>query len=108
MISALLWSIAFFLADLLRDRPQPPEPGESLRQCVENSLAQVEHQIWLHRSCGWYLLPMALAICGDLLAGEIRVGWLWVLLMAGWVTRGNGRRGCGLLLGNPNCYPLQP
>jgi hypothetical protein len=85
-IPALLWSSGFFLADLMRHRPKPPEPGESLRQCVENSLAQVEHQIWLHRNSWWYLLPLALAICGHLIVCQIREGWLSVLLMAGWVA----------------------
>ena len=66
---------------------QPPEPGEPLRQRVESSLAQVEHQIWLLRNVlWWYLLPLALAICGHLIVCQIREGWLSVLLMAGWVA----------------------
>ncbi len=86
VIPALLWSTGFLLADRMRHRPQPPEPGESLRQCVEDSLAQVEHQIWLHRNIWWYLLPLALAICGHLLACQIQEGWLSVLVMAGAVA----------------------
>jgi hypothetical protein len=49
------------LADRLRHNRQPPELGQPLRECVEASLAQVEHQIWLLRNVHWwYLLPLAL------------------------------------------------
>ena len=79
MVPALLWVAGYMLADRMRHKRQPPEPGEPLRQRVESSLAQVEHQIWLLRNVlWWYLLPMALAICVDLLARQIREGWLSV------------------------------
>jgi hypothetical protein len=62
MVPALLWIAGYMLADRMRHKRQPPEPGEPLRQRVESSLAQVEHQIWLLRNVfWWYLLPLALA-----------------------------------------------
>jgi hypothetical protein len=61
-VPALLWIAGFMLADRLRHKRQPPGPGEPLRQSVESSLAQVEHQIWLLRNVFWWsLLPAALA-----------------------------------------------
>jgi hypothetical protein len=45
MVPALVWIAGFMLADRMRHKQQPPEPGESLRQRAESSLAQMEHQI---------------------------------------------------------------
>src|SRR5687767_749606 len=61
-VPVLLWIAGFMLVDRIRFRRQHPEPGESLRRCVESSLAQVEHQIWLLRNVLWWaLLPFALS-----------------------------------------------
>jgi hypothetical protein len=60
------------LADRLRHPRRSPDPGEPLVQCVESSLAQVDHQIWLLRNIGWwYLLPLAVPA----LAFVLHVGW---------------------------------
>lgn len=60
-IPGLVWIAAFMLIDRRRQRRKWPAPGESLRGHVEESLAQVEHQIWLLRSVvWWYLLPLAI------------------------------------------------
>src|SRR5262245_4951695 len=62
-VPALVWIAVFMLTDRLRHRRQPPEPGKPLRQRVESSLTQVEHQIWLLRNVfWWYLLPLALSM----------------------------------------------
>lgn len=62
MVPALLWVAGYMLVDRMRHKRRPPEPGESLRQRAETSLAQIEHQIWLLRNVlWWYLLPQALA-----------------------------------------------
>jgi len=58
---ALLWVAGFFLVDRIRHKRKPLEPGAPLLQTVQESLAQVEHQIWLLRNVGWwYLLPLAI------------------------------------------------
>jgi hypothetical protein len=60
MVPTLVWVAGFLLADRLRHPQRPPDPGEPLVRCVEGSLAQVGHQIWLLRNVGWwYLLPFA-------------------------------------------------
>src|SRR5262245_18995698 len=54
-VPALLWIAGYMLVDRMRHERQPPEPGDPLRQSVESSLAQVEHQIGLLRNVlYWY------------------------------------------------------
>jgi hypothetical protein len=86
-VPAVIGVAAFLLVDRMRHGRHSPEPGEPLRQRVEGSLAQVNHQIWLLRNVfWWYLLPLAipmLAFFGQI-AWEIRLGgWLGVLATAG-------------------------
>jgi hypothetical protein len=86
---ALVWIAGFMLAHRLRHKRQPPEPSESLRQRVEISLAQVEHQIWLLRNVRWWcLLPVGLPMLAFL--GQVgwegrSGGWLTALVVAGMV-----------------------
>lgn len=71
-VPGLLWIAAFLPVDRMRHKRRIPSPGESLRQCVEGSLAEVDHQIWLLRNVfWWYLLPLGLPI----LAFFCQVGW---------------------------------
>ena len=80
---ALLWIAGYMLADRMRHKRQPPEPGEPLRQSVETSLAQIEHQIWLLRNVfWWYLLPMALSLLAFFgqSAWQERAGGWWTAL----------------------------
>jgi hypothetical protein len=63
VVPAALWVAGFLLADRRRHPQRPPDPGEPLVRCVEGSLAQVEHQIWLLRNVAWwYLLPLAVPV----------------------------------------------
>lgn len=80
---SLLWIAGYMLADRMRHKRQPPEPGEPLRQHVESSMAQVEHQIWLLRNIlWWYLLPPALSILAFFgqVAWQERSGGWWTVL----------------------------
>lgn len=62
-VPAAIWLIGFLLIDRRRHPQTPSEPGEPLLRCVERSLEQVEHQIWLLRNVfWWYLLPFFLPI----------------------------------------------
>src|SRR5262249_46631937 len=80
----LLWIAGFLVADRLRHSRRPPEPGEPLLPCVERSLSQVEHQIWLLRNVAWWaLLPLAvsvLAFVGQIAWHDRLFGWLTVLV----------------------------
>jgi hypothetical protein len=58
MVPADIWIIGFILAGRARQKRKPSEPGEPLLKSVKESLALVEHQIWLWRNnLWWYLLP---------------------------------------------------
>ncbi len=71
-VPALVWVAGFILVDRMRHRQQPSEPGEPLLHSVQESLAQVEHQIWLLRNVfWWYLLPFTISI----LAFFAQVAW---------------------------------
>jgi hypothetical protein len=89
-IPALLWIAAFMMVDRIRQKRRQAKPGNPLRECVESSLAQVEHQIWLLRNVvWWYLLPpgVALAIFFGNIAWRVRdVGWLRELIVAGIIA----------------------
>ena len=91
-VPVLVWVAGFMLADRMRHKRQPPGPGEPLRQRVQSSLAQVEHQIWLLRNIvWWYLLPLALSILAFFgqVAWQVRSGgWLVALVVAGVVVIG--------------------
>lgn len=57
-VPMMLWVAGFMIVDRLRQRRCQPRPGDSLRDSVNRSLSQVEHQIWLLRNIfWWYLLP---------------------------------------------------
>ena len=85
-IPALLWIAGFMVADRMGQRRRQPKPGDPLRQCVEASLAQVDHQIWLLRNVfWWYLLPpgaAAAAFFGQIAWSSREGGWLAGLIMA--------------------------
>ena len=91
-VPVLVWVAGFMLADRMSHKRQPPGPGEPLRQRVQSSLAQVEHQIWLLRNIvWWYLLPLALSILAFFgqVAWQVRSGgWLVALVVAGVVVIG--------------------
>lgn len=83
-IPALVWCAAFLLIDRVRTRRQAPQPADSLRQCIEASLIQVEHQAWLLRNVvWWYLLPFAAAILAFVghVTWQIRAGGIAALLI---------------------------
>jgi hypothetical protein len=54
-----LWVGGFILIDRFRRRGRAARFGDSLLGCVEASLEDVEHQIWLLKNVfWWYLLPL--------------------------------------------------
>jgi hypothetical protein len=82
-VPAIVWIGGFILVDRMRVRRQVTEPCDPLRQGVQSSLAEVEHQIWLLRNIfWWYLLPMVppmLAFFGHIAWLE-RDGGGWTVL----------------------------
>jgi hypothetical protein len=73
MVPVSIWFIGFGMARRMRHKQTPNDPSEPLLTCVKESLALVEHQIWLQRNFLWWsLLPTAIA----LLAFTAHVSWL--------------------------------
>jgi len=57
------WVGGYFLVDRFRRRGRAARFGSSLLGCVEASLEDVEHQIWLLKNVfWWYLLPLAIGM----------------------------------------------
>jgi hypothetical protein len=61
----------FMLVDRWLQRRKRPVANDPLRSCIEASLLQVNHQIWLLKNVfWWYLLPLAvptgISICASL------------------------------------------
>ncbi len=58
-----LWVILFFIIDRAIQRKKRSAPCESLMEYAEDSLVQVNHQIWLLKNMfWWYLLPPAIGL----------------------------------------------
>lgn len=54
---------AFFVVDRILQRRKQPVNNDSLQACVQNSLLQVNHQIWLLKNIfWWYLLPILIGL----------------------------------------------
>ncbi len=59
----VLWVVLFFIADRVVQRKRHPSRDKSLTACIEDSLAQVNHQIWLLKNVfWWYLLPPGIGV----------------------------------------------
>jgi CubicO group peptidase (beta-lactamase class C family) len=84
VVPAIIWVAGFILMDRIRHKQKPGKPGDPLLECVQASLTQLEHQIWLLRNVfWWYLLPFTIAI----LAFFAQVAWLkhngfWPIILA--------------------------
>jgi hypothetical protein len=82
-----LWVGGFFLVDRFRRRGLAAQFGDSLLGCVEASLADVEHQIWLLKNVfWWYILPPSLGMAIALIHGALKADdvpwWLaWALFL---------------------------
>jgi hypothetical protein len=75
----------FILVDRFRRRGRSAAFGDSLVGCVEASLADVEHQIWLLRNIfWWYLLPPSIGLVISFVYDAMRIEearWLpWIEL----------------------------
>ena len=53
-----LFIAVFMTVDRIAQKRKQPKRNETLAGCLESSLAEVEHQIWLLKNVlWWYLLP---------------------------------------------------
>jgi hypothetical protein len=66
----VLWVVLFFIADRIVQRKRRPSRDKSLIACIEDSLRQLNHQIWLLKNVfWWYLLPPGIGVL--ILTGSI-------------------------------------
>lgn len=64
---------ASFLMDRLLQRRKQPVRNDSIHACIQDSLLQVNHQIWLLKNIfWWYLLPVLIGL------GAFSAQTLWV------------------------------
>lgn len=85
-VPALLWITGFMLVDHRLHAERPGDPGEPLLFYVKESLAQIEHQIWLLRNVfWWYLLPPSISLMAFFThnAWETTKSWWACFLIAG-------------------------
>jgi CubicO group peptidase (beta-lactamase class C family) len=86
-IPAITWVCLFIVVDRIWHKQRPSEPGEPLLDCVNSSLTQVEHQIWLLRHVfWWYLLPFTIAIMAFFAQAtwqQSATFWTFALALAG-------------------------
>lgn len=83
IIPGFVWVAGFFVVDRARQKRKRPDPGESLHLHVENSLAEVNHQIWLLRNVvWWYILPIAVPMVAFFAqsAFQLTLGDSWTAL----------------------------
>ena len=58
-----LWVAVFMVADRIVQKRRQPCLSDSLFNCVKNSLAQINHQIWLLKNVlWWYLAPPGIGV----------------------------------------------
>lgn len=64
LLSACCFEVgAFFIVDRRRQRRKQPVKNDTVRACIESSLFQIKHQIWLLRNIlWWYLLPPIIGV----------------------------------------------
>ncbi|MHC5061936.1 MAG: hypothetical protein ACYTFK_12730 [Planctomycetota bacterium] len=68
----------FMLADRALQKKKRPDHSNTLAGCIESSLAQVAHQIWLLKNVlWWYMLPLLIGVA--IFTGHIA----WMLRDAG-------------------------
>lgn len=59
MAFACLWVAIFIVVDRFMQYRKRPAANDTLKGCIESSLHQVNHQIWLLKNVfWWYLLPL--------------------------------------------------
>jgi hypothetical protein len=98
LCGACVWIGGFILIDRFRRRGRAARFGDSLLGCVEASLEDVEHQIWLLKNVfWWYLLPPSVGLViafAHMAIGMEAASWirwatfLWLVSICGLVFAG--------------------
>jgi hypothetical protein len=82
-VPAIIFVAGFLVVDRRRHSQKPTDPDQPLAKIVQDSLNQVDHQIWLLRNVfWWYLLPFIIPI----LAFFAQVTWSAWTPSEGWLS----------------------
>lgn len=72
---SMLWMAGFMFVDRMRWKRNTPLPREPVTACIESSLAQVNHQVWLMQNVLWWcVLPNG-------------VGFIFLFCSLAWESR---------------------
>lgn len=83
-VPALLWVAGFILTDRLRHPKKQSDGSEPLLESVNESLVQVEHQIWLLENVfWWYLLPLGMPVLAFFLHVTLLSSTNWIDALGG-------------------------
>src|SRR5215469_15754658 len=78
---------AFFIVDRLIQRRKRPAANDALKACIESSLHQVNHQIWLLKNIfWWYLLPCVLPLGISISVSSWHSRHDGAVAVAGWIA----------------------
>ena len=100
-VLSCIFTGVFMIADRAVQNKKLLKSGDSLITCVETSLAQVEHQIWLLKNVfWWYLFPSIIGVS---------IFWIhvwWLARFASWTWFFIGGCFVLLILGSVGVYCL--
>ncbi|HPS55226.1 MAG TPA: hypothetical protein PLP05_06490 [Sedimentisphaerales bacterium] len=82
-----LWLASFMITDRLMQKTREPKFAKILTDCIQTSLYQVNHQIWLLKNViWWYLLPPGVGIAVFMIYMVFEVSKVGVSRSIGWIS----------------------
>ena len=82
-----LWLASFMITDRLMQKTREPKFAKILTDCIQTSLYQVNHQIWLLKNViWWYLLPPSVGIAVFMIYMVFEISKIGVSRSIGWIS----------------------
>lgn len=82
-----LWIASFMITDRLIQKTREPKFAKILTDCIQTSLYQVNHQIWLLKNViWWYLLPPSVGIAVFMIYMVFEVSKVGISRSIGWIS----------------------
>ncbi len=82
-----LWLASFMITDRLMQKTREPKFAKILTDCIQTSLYQVNHQIWLLKNViWWYLLPPGVGIAVFMIYMVFEISKIGVSRSIGWIS----------------------
>lgn len=85
MLAAICFAVGLFiLVDRLVQRKKLPASADTLKDCIQASIAQVSHQTWLLKNVlWWYILPLSGGLLISAVVADLREGLTQAQLASG-------------------------